>query len=404
MYIVRALPLALIVIYGLFLPQITMAAPTGLSILPAPILNSYGEVIDRPSWVVINGNPGSIITGRLTVINFDASPNNAIIYGAEATTDLDGGFIISSFKNRSNGIGSWSTVTPDTITIAANSSNQISYQIRIPKDASSGIYPGAFVIEKENNNLQASVFGVHSRVGVRIYLTVEGRSTSPSPTPGLTLKPDTDKPPQNDGAAGGLLMPSAPEKESTPATDKSIPETIMPFVDVKQHWAQEYIKEGYFTGVVQGRDRTHFEPEGLLTRAEMVKIALLIFDYKVTNSTQATFPDIASNAWHRNFIAAGKKAGILHGYKDGMFKPDQPVNRAEALKILLLASKLKNINTQGAVPFQDVPSYAWYRNYVSFAYENKVINGRKAKIFDPGGLITRAETLKIVILTNHLPK
>ncbi|MBU1151534.1 septal ring lytic transglycosylase RlpA family protein [Patescibacteria group bacterium] len=106
---------------------------------------------------------------------------------------------------------------------------------------------------------------------------------------------------------------------------------------------------------------------------------------------------------HKNFVAIStlKENGVIEGYDDGSFRPEEKINRAEALKMLTLASELltkEGINEADQPEenvFTDVVRSAWYAKYISAAKDKKVINGYDDGTFKPSENINLMETLKI---------
>lgn len=174
-------------------------------------------------------------------------------------------------------------------------------------------------------------------------------------------------------------------------------EAELPFTDVAGHWAQSYITQLYRMKIVQGRTMTTFAPDEPMTRAEVTKVALLLFGYDVPEAT-STFADVPADAWYAKYVAAAKTAGIVDGYNDNTFHPDAEVNRAEALKIMLAASKMA-LDAAPESPFFDVASNDWYAPYVSFAFAKEIVSGKTPTRFAPEESITRAEMTKIALKT-----
>jgi len=120
-------------------------------------------------------------------------------------------------------------------------------------------------------------------------------------------------------------------------------------------------------------------------------------------ANSAIFPfffDVPSG--HKNFsaIATLKSEGIINGYQDGSFHPDQLVSRAEALKILFAGSQVpvpKSIETR---PFPDVSVHDWFAVYTEEGKKREIIKGRGSGNFEPTATINRAEALKMLILVN----
>ncbi len=139
----------------------------------------------------------------------------------------------------------------------------------------------------------------------------------------------------------------------------------------------------------------------------MKKIALLIGAAICLLGTQpalaATFPDVPRD--HANYKAIDflEEAGIIRGYPDGSFKPQQTINRAEALKIVLLAKEylgekvmpdeVKNLD------FPDVGENDWFYSYVRLAFSAGIVQGYPDGSFKPGQEINAVESLKVVLKT-----
>ena len=182
---------------------------------------------------------------------------------------------------------------------------------------------------------------------------------------------------------------------------------ITPFSDTSNSWASTYIQQLYSMGAVSGKTSTTFAPDQNLTRAEMVKIALLTFGYQVTAGATPTFKDVHAGDWFASYVAAAQKAGIVGGYADGTFRANSNITRGEALKILLTAAA-NAYNTQsdifdhwGNVAFTDVDQSAWYANYVNFAFANGIVSGKTSTTFAPNDNVTRGEMSKMAVLATQ---
>lgn len=170
------------------------------------------------------------------------------------------------------------------------------------------------------------------------------------------------------------------------------------FSDVVGHWAVEYVNELFARGVVQGRSPGEFAPDDSLTRAEMVKIALESFGYELATSFQPVFPDVNPQDWFALYLVTARNSGIVSGYPDGTFQPNNPISRVEALKILLEASRL-NIANVPASNFEDVARGQWFTSFVDFAFNRGIVSGKRPGVFAPSDNVTRAEMAKMAVMT-----
>ncbi len=118
-------------------------------------------------------------------------------------------------------------------------------------------------------------------------------------------------------------------------------------------------------------------------------------------SFTGSFSDVKST--HPNFeaIEALKTKGIISGYPDLTFRPDQVVTRVEALKIILLGSSIEAPEKQGNGGLLDIQQ-EWYTRFVLKALELNIVQGYADKTFKPSQTVNLVESLKMLILTNGI--
>jgi hypothetical protein len=108
------------------------------------------------------------------------------------------------------------------------------------------------------------------------------------------------------------------------------------------------------------------------------------------------FSDLKDNAWYSEEILYLYRHGIVSGYADGGFHPNEPVTRAEAVAMLGRAKSLDGTKTQ--TRFSDVPASSFASGYVKSATDRGVINGFTDGTFRPGNNIIRGDVA--IILKN----
>lgn len=94
--------------------------------------------------------------------------------------------------------------------------------------------------------------------------------------------------------------------------------------------------------VIKGYEDGTFKPKATINRAEFLKMVFKSHDSSIPVGGKC-FTDIDEEAWYAAYVCAAKRRDIIAGYPDGTFKPDQPVNIAEALK-MILRSQEKSID------------------------------------------------------------
>lgn len=138
----------------------------------------------------------------------------------------------------------------------------------------------------------------------------------------------------------------------------------------------------------------------ILTR--LLLVPTLLMSFALSTISVSAFSDVGEGSPYFVSISYLEKFGIVNGYDDGTFKPYDDVNRAEALKMLTIASglfkdsEIKANEAEEARPFTDTPSSAWYTNYVAAAKNEGIINGFPDGSFKPEQTVTLAESLKIL--------
>ncbi len=119
-----------------------------------------------------------------------------------------------------------------------------------------------------------------------------------------------------------------------------------------------------------------------------------------------TFSDVTATHPNAKAIIDLKNRGVISGYPDGSFKPDQTVNRAEALKIILLGSGISVETGLKPLPtgmkFNDIEPGAWYSNYVTKAYMLGIVEGYPDRTFRPYQAVNLVENLKILLTANKI--
>ncbi len=108
----------------------------------------------------------------------------------------------------------------------------------------------------------------------------------------------------------------------------------------------------------------------------------------------AAFPDVPPSFWAYGSVESLAARGIVSGYADGSFRPDQAVTRAEFVKMLALTLGLKP--STAATPFSDVGPADWYAPYVSTAVQAGIVQGLTPTTFGPDQPVTREQMAVLV--------
>lgn len=137
-----------------------------------------------------------------------------------------------------------------------------------------------------------------------------------------------------------------------------------------------------------------FAPDRSMTRAEVATMfTRLLKDRPVPGQHYyAGFNDIDSRVWYADTVGYAVEKGIVSGYPDGSFRPDQAITRAEFSSI---ASRFAQLTLEKNLFFTDLPPSHWGYKAVRLAASNGWIFGYPDNTFRPERAITRAEVTSI---------
>ncbi|MHB8841399.1 MAG: S-layer homology domain-containing protein, partial [Candidatus Aquicultor sp.] len=158
------------------------------------------------------------------------------------------------------------------------------------------------------------------------------------------------------------------------------------------HWAFSAIEFLASAGIINGRTSGLFDPNASITRGEFAKIICLAAGLTPVSGGTASFSDTSGN-WAAGYIEAAKTAGLIGGYPDGTFRPNNLITRAEIAKLVVLGAGFAT-DTSGA-GFTDIDGN-WAKDFILTAANNGVVNGYTDGTFRPNNHATRAEASVMV--------
>ncbi|CAG7645011.1 cadherin-like beta sandwich domain-containing protein [Paenibacillus allorhizosphaerae] len=126
----------------------------------------------------------------------------------------------------------------------------------------------------------------------------------------------------------------------------------------ESHWAAEAIADMQRAGLMLGDDNGLFRPDDAITRGEMASIAARLLPQTVNGAALPGDYGDTSGHWASEAIKQASQAGILQGYPDGSFQPDNKLNRAEAVKVLNKLFERLTASVQSS-SWPDVPKDHW---------------------------------------------
>lgn len=161
------------------------------------------------------------------------------------------------------------------------------------------------------------------------------------------------------------------------------------------HEAVDYVVEH---GIMAGVSTTAFQPNGSLTRGQVVQI-LHNLEGKPEETAEAPFTDTAGH-WALEAIAWAAQNNVVAGYNDGTFGPEKLVTREEFAQMMYNYAKFKGYDlTAGGdlAQFPDAGAISdWAETALSWANGKGLINGHDNGTIDPQGNTTRAQAASIM--------
>lgn len=177
------------------------------------------------------------------------------------------------------------------------------------------------------------------------------------------------------------------------------PGMFLPFTDVTNHWAYSAIKRVYTRGWMVGMDEKTFAPDQQLSRA-MLAVILYAMAGEPAVTGEGPFTDVPAGCWYTDAIVWAAQNGIVCGFGDGTFRPNEAVTRAQAAVMLYgyaaftgadvtARADLSAYSDAGQIP-------AWALDAMQWANARRLIVGRDSSHLVPDGKTTRAEMAAIL--------
>lgn len=177
------------------------------------------------------------------------------------------------------------------------------------------------------------------------------------------------------------------------------PGMFLPFTDVTNHWAYSAIKRVYTRGWMVGMDEKTFAPDQQLSRA-ILAVILYAMAGEPAVTGESPFTDVPAGCWYTDAIVWAAQNGIVCGFGDGTFRPNEAVTRAQAAVMLYgyaaftgadvtARADLSAYSDAGQIP-------AWAMDAMQWANARRLIVGRDSSHLAPNGGATRAEMAAIL--------
>ena len=182
--------------------------------------------------------------------------------------------------------------------------------------------------------------------------------------------PEPENPPSSGGGSGGSGGGSGNQNRDEP---------------------EESLLTGEHIRYMQGYPDLTFRPDGNMTRAEAAQMFCNLLSEK-TDAASVSYSDVKASAWYAGAVGILSELGIVKGYEDGSFRPDDEISRAEFVAMI---SRFFDMKPAQDCEFPDIEEECWYYDIVASASSQGWITGYGDGTFRPESSISRAEVAAV---------
>lgn len=324
----------------------------------------------------------------------DAPASTTVIFSSSEKVTING-------EEQSTGVGSVQVPIPTGSSTITVTMGEKTYHLHLTRSGGGGgerTYPPT-ILETEHGAV--TVDPTHPRQGDPVTITAQ-----PDEGYGVgeitVTRPDGSQVELTENSDGTWGFPQPGESVTIAVTFRCDGGELCPsahLTDVElnawYHEAVDYVVEH---GIMAGVSATAFQPNGSLTRGQVVQI-LHNLEGKPEETAEAPFTDTAGH-WALEAIAWAAQNNVVAGYDDGTFGPEKLVTREEFAQMMYNYAKFKGYDlTAGGdlTQFPDAGAISdWAETALSWANGKGLINGHDNGTIDPQGNTTRAQAASIM--------
>ncbi|MBO4954181.1 MAG: S-layer homology domain-containing protein, partial [Clostridia bacterium] len=169
---------------------------------------------------------------------------------------------------------------------------------------------------------------------------------------------------------------------------------LVNFIDLNGHWAKSYVVPLAEEGIIKGKTANRFDPDGQITRAEFLTLALKVANLPV-EIYKESYADVDESQWFAKVAHTAQKADILapEMVVDNRLLPDAPILREEMTAVIMrLIGVMRGTTVDSAHSFTDTATFApWANEYIGKAAKLGIVTGNPDGSFNAKGSATRGE-------------
>ena len=175
--------------------------------------------------------------------------------------------------------------------------------------------------------------------------------------------------------------------------------SALPFTDVNDNdWFFDVVRYVYEQGLMTGTSDTEFSPNLTTTRGMIVSILNRLEDGPTAEA--AGFTDVADGDWYADAVNWAASEGIVAGYEDNTFRPNDPITREQLAAMLMNYAAWKGEDVSVCADlsgYNDAASVSsWAAETVQWAVAEGLISGMPGNLLEPQGSATRAQVAAIL--------
>lgn len=338
----------------------------------AELVNANNEVVDNST---VNADPSSTAKPSEPSISVKAS---------STTVEFDKKFTVTAtVKNAKDGAKVAFKTSDEKYAAIFGTPTEINSKGETKATYVANDKPGSVTItatytDTEGNEKSASV-----------KVTVKKASTTTGGNDGTTS-----------GGGPGIIAGGNVGTVTTPNTDSNYKPDFQDLDSVE--WARTAINGLAMRGMISGRDQYTFDPNANITRAEYCQILMGAIN-ALNAKGESTFADVPSTAWYYNAVSVASQLGIVSGYGDGNFGPNDLITRQDMALMTYKTAQIMNKSLEpvnAEITFEDSHEIADYAfEAVMTLQKAGIINGMTDTTFEPLSNATRAQSAKVIFDT-----
>ncbi len=197
------------------------------------------------------------------------------------------------------------------------------------------------------------------------------------------------------GSSGGDGGSSGGDGGSSGGDSGGTPPTT--FADIQNHWAKPFIQALLDKGLITGFKDGTFKPDDKMTRAQYAALLVKAFN-PTAKRDAANFSDVAKDYWAKDVIQQAYRSQFISGFPNNTFRPNDNVQRIQVILSLVSGLGLGSSDTSILTAYDDrntIPDYA--KDEVATATKRQiVVNYPQVKQLNPNKEATRAEVAAFV--------